>query len=152
MNWHKRRSRWRTSENSAASSKPTPSRRRRTSRAAVEGEQRQQRVAQVLEGLLREEARRVALDARRQVAEQSYHLGRISTQRTGPHSVSEVWEDGQALREVQQKQAALLAQRDALEREKKAATKAARRGGGSSGGDASEDLGAIDTESPSRCG
>ena len=56
------------------------------------------RAAKVLERLVQKQAEREAREARKQLLSNSFSLGRIVTQRTGPHSVVDMWEDGHSFR------------------------------------------------------
>eukprot|EP00941_MAST-03F_sp_MAST-3F-sp1_P003717 g3717.t1 len=75
--------------------------------------------ARAFEVILREKALADKRRSRSALKNSSLRLGHIVVQRTGPHAVHEIWRDGYELKDLQQRQALLLTQREALEREKK---------------------------------
>jgi hypothetical protein len=54
--------------------------------------------ATVLEEMVRKLAQYQDKESRESVAKNHYRLGRIVTSRSGPHGVTEVWEEGQAMK------------------------------------------------------
>lgn len=67
--------------------------------------------------------------AREAATRNSAHLGTVGWQRVG-HNMSEVWEPGNAFRELHVRQAEVLAQREAIDRDRRALTGAAKRRAG----------------------
>jgi tousled-like kinase len=87
-------------------------------------------VATVLQTMLREADKREALMDRQQNVEAGFRLGRVVVHKhgVGPRmKVQEVWEDGQLLRDLRQRQGVILQQREELENRKKHLAKLSRK-------------------------
>jgi tousled-like kinase len=110
------------------------------------------KAAKVLEVLVKKQAEQDARNTRKQLLSQSFRLGRIVSQRTGPHSTVDMWEDGHCFRDIQRRQGELLQFKEQLEqrkkkqaklvqKNKKAKTEAAAGGKGGAGGGGSGEIG-----------
>jgi tousled-like kinase len=87
-------------------------------------------VANVLQTMLRDADKREALMDRQQNVEAGFRLGRIVVHKhgVGPRmKVQEVWEDGQLMRNLRQRQGLILQQREELENRKKHLSKLSRK-------------------------
>ena len=83
-----------------------------------------------LEDVYRSRAQQEMRRRRDRLATDSVRIGKLVTQRTGPTSVAEVWEEGWALKEMNRRSAELLVRKEELEKRRKklAAEKRKRKG------------------------
>jgi tousled-like kinase len=92
-----------------------------------EESQRQQKVSDTLEALLRAQLLRENVELRQQVAQDTARLGRVVYTRTGYTGSMETWEHGHAAVALKKKRQALTEQRVSLETRLKDAKRASKR-------------------------
>ena len=83
-----------------------------------------------LEDVYRSRAQQEMRRRRDRLASDSVRIGKLVTQRTGPTSVADVWEEGWALKEMNRRSAELLVRKEELEKRRKrlASEKRKRKG------------------------
>ena len=111
----------------------------------VEGSRRQR---SSIEDLHRAMAQQDQRRRRDRLASDCVRLGKLVTQRTGPTSVAEVWEEGWALKDMTRRSAAQLLRKEEIEKRKKrlAIEKRKRSKGESNSGDNVDILDCIDLD------
>ena len=83
-----------------------------------------------LEEVYRSRARQEMRRKRDRLASDSVRIGKLVTQRTGPTSVADIWEEGWALKDISRRSAGLITRKEELEkRRKKLATEKRKRKG-----------------------